>query len=229
MIETSKNEIFNVSTVSSNDDVNEVFNISIDTVDSIESFLIIKDLANVTLKHRMTAINEISLIAFVSYVFNFTIDIKYDFSEFKKLLIDSKTTSRFTKNMKQLQTLQHLNFFIKFDLSIVESVSFIFEINSIASIESVDLKISIEPIIFYIIEINILFLLFLADLDKANKYFNNVIKRLIKKKSVLSDRTTIRTRFFDVTRFFSISYKRINKSASLFFDRGENTTVASTI
>ena len=181
MIETSKNEIFNVSAVSSNDDVNEVFSTSIDTVDAIESFLIIKDLANAILKHRITAINETSLIAFVSYVFNFTIDTRYDFSEFKKLLIDSKATSRFTENMKQLQTLQHLDFFIKFDLSTVGSASFIFEMNSIASIESVNLKISIGPIIFHIIEINIFFLLNLADLDKADAYFNNVINRLVQK------------------------------------------------
>ena len=181
MIETPKNEIFNVSTVSPNDDANEVFNTSINTVDATESFLITKNLTNATLKHRITAINEISLIAFVSYVFNSTIDIKYDFSEFKKLLIDSKTTSRFTKNMKQLQTLQHLNSFIKFDPSTIESANFIFEMNSTASIESVNLKIPIEPIIFHIIEINIFFLLNLTDLDKANAYFNNVINRLVQR------------------------------------------------
>ena len=181
MIETSRNEIFNVSVVSSNDDVNEVFSISIGTVDATESFLIIKDLANAILRHRIIVIDEISLITFVSYVFNFTIDTRYDFSEFKGLLIDSKTTSRFTKNMKQLQTLQHLNPSIKFDFSTVESASFIFEMNSIVSIESVNLETSIEPIIFHIIGINIFFLLNLADLDKADAYFNNVINRLIQK------------------------------------------------
>ena len=181
MIETPKNEIFNVSTVSSNDDVNEVFNTSINTVDATESSLIIKNLANATLRHRIIAINETSLIAPVPYVFNSTIDIRYDFSEFKRLLIDSKTTSRFTKSMRQLQALQHLNPSIKFDPSTVESASFIFEMNSTVSIESVNLKTSIEPIIFHIIEINIFFLLSLTDLDKTDAYFNNVINRLIQK------------------------------------------------
>ena len=181
MIETPKNEIFNVSAVSSNDDVNEIFNISINTVDATESFLIIKNLANATLRHRIIVINETSLIASVSYVFNFTIDTKYDFSEFKKLLIDSRTTSRFTKNMKQLQTLQHLNLFIKFDPNTIGSANFIFEMSNIASIESVNLKTPIGPIIFHIIGINIFFLLSLTDLDKADAYFNNVTNRLVQK------------------------------------------------
>ena len=79
MIKTSKDKTFNVNIISSNDEINEIFNISINTVDAIESFLIIKDLVNVILIHRIIVINKISLIAFVLYDFNFTIEIRYDF------------------------------------------------------------------------------------------------------------------------------------------------------
>ena len=82
MIETSKNETFNVSTALPNDDVNEVFSISIDTVNATESSLITKDLANATLRHRITAIDETLLVALAPYVFNSTIDTRYDLPQY---------------------------------------------------------------------------------------------------------------------------------------------------
>ena len=49
-----------------------------------------------------TFMNETSSVASVPYVFNSTIDIRYDSSAYKDLLIDSETTSRFTKSMKHM-------------------------------------------------------------------------------------------------------------------------------
>ena len=71
-----------------------------------------------SVKVDFISINETSSVASIPYVFNSTIDTKYDSSEFKGLLINSGTTFRSTKNMGQLQTLQHLDPFIKFDTSV---------------------------------------------------------------------------------------------------------------
>ena len=80
--------------------------------------------------------------------------------------------------MSQLKVLQKLDSTIKFDISIAGSANFIFDMNSMGSIESINLNTSIELIIFHIVQINTFFFC-LADLDRVNAYFNNVNNRII--------------------------------------------------
>ena len=169
----SNDETFNVQKV------NEQFITSLGVLDASESSAATKILANGAFRHRLISSNETSSIAPTSYVFNASIDSRYDSSEFKKLLIDSKTATRSTRDMSQLKALQKLDSTIKFDTSTAGSANFIFDMGSTGSIESINLNTSIELIIFHIVQINIPFFLCLADLDRANAYFNNVSNRVI--------------------------------------------------
>ena len=176
----SNDETFNVHTIH-NAEINEQFIISLSVLDASESAAATKILANDAFRYRFILSNEISLIAPIpdSYVFNVSIDSKYDFSKFKRLLIDSKIATRSTENMNQSKILQKLDSTIKFDTSIVGSANFIFDMSSTKSIESINLNTSIELITFHIVQINIFFLLCFVDLDRANAYFNNVSNRVI--------------------------------------------------
>ena len=174
----SNDETFNVHTTH-NAEVNEQFIISLDVLDASESSAATKVLANDTFKHRFILSDEIFSIASVPYVFNASIDSRYDFSKFKSLLIDSGAATRSTEDMGQLKTLQKFDSTIKFDTSTVGSANFIFDMNSTGSIESINLNTSIGLIIFHIVQINIFFSLCFVDLDRVNVYFNNVNNRII--------------------------------------------------
>ena len=165
-----ENLTINASVFASNDEtfnmqkINEQFIISLSVLDASESSTTTKTLANDAFKHRLILSNEIFSIASFSvsgsYVFNVSIDSKYDFSKFKSLLIDSETATRSTESMNQLKALQKLDSTIKFDISIAGSANFIFDMDSTGSIESINLNTSIGLIIFHIVQINIFFSLF---------------------------------------------------------------------
>ena len=166
--------------ISSINEINELFYISIDSINQIESIVIAIDLINNVFKHRIIFRNDATVLEnLTSYVYNAFFDIKYDFSEFKNLLINSKTTIKSTKNIEQFKTLQNIDKSFKFNSNIVESANFVFDINATTSIDSIDLKILIETIIFHIIQINTSFLLCLIDFDKTKIYFNNLTNQLI--------------------------------------------------
>ena len=55
----------------------------------------------------------------------------------------------------------------------------IFEIKNTLSIYTVDLDMFMKIIIFYIVQISILFLLCLVDLDKLRVFFNNLTNKII--------------------------------------------------
>ena len=154
----SNDETFNVHTVH-NVEINEQFITSLDVLDATESSTATKILTNDAFKHCLISSDEISLIApiSVSYVFNVSIDSRYDSSEFKGLLIDSGAATRSTGGMDQLKTLQKLDNTIKFDISTVGSANFIFDMNSTGSIGSINLNTSIRLITFHIVQINTLF------------------------------------------------------------------------
>ena len=120
----SNDKTFNVHTIF-NAKVNKQFITLLGVLDASELLAITKVLTNNVFKHRFILSNEIFLIASFptldSYVFNISIDSKYDFSKFKSLLIDSKIVTRFTKNMSQLKVLHKFDNTIKFDISIVGS------------------------------------------------------------------------------------------------------------
>lgn len=57
--------------------------------------------------------------------------------------------------------------------------NFVFEIGNTLSISIVDLNTLVRMIIFYIIQVNILFLLYFINMDKLKTYFNNFINKVI--------------------------------------------------
>ena len=156
----SNDETFNVHTVH-NAEVNEQFITSLGVLDASESLAATETLTNDAFRHRLISSDEIFSIApssaSGSYVFNVSIDSRYDSSEFKRLLIDSKTATRSIEDMSQLKALQKLDSTIKFDINIAGSANFIFGMGSTESIESINLNTSIELIIFHIVQINIFF------------------------------------------------------------------------
>ena len=118
-------------------EVNEQFITSLGVLDTTESSAVTKTLANDAFRHRFISSDKTFSITLVSYVFNVSIDSRYNFSEFKGLLIDSGTATRSTGSMDQLKALQKLYNTIEFDISIVGSTNFIFDMNSTRSIESI--------------------------------------------------------------------------------------------
>ncbi len=82
--------------------------------------------------------------------------------------------------MRQFKTLQRIND-VKLNKS--DRLVFKFEIEDTKSVDSIKLEISLEMIIFHIVEINISFLLSLADLDRLRIYFNNLTNELIQNSS----------------------------------------------
>ena len=165
--------------ISSINEINELFYISIDLIYQIES-IVIADLINNVFKHRVIFRDDATIFEnLTSYTYNAFFDIKYGFFEFKNLLINSKATIRSTKNIEQFKTLQNIDNLFKFNSNAAEFANFVFDMNTTTSIDSIDLKISIETIIFHIIQVNTSFLLCLIDFDKTEIYFNNLTNQLI--------------------------------------------------
>lgn len=97
-------------------------------------------------------------------------------------MIDSSVATHSTSEIDQFKALQAVNNSIQLDKSIIRSASFIFGIESTLSIGIVILKMLIELVVFYIIQTNILFLLYLADIDKLGVFFNNINNKLIQSR-----------------------------------------------
>lgn len=104
--------------------------------------------------------------------------MQYNDSRFKELLIDSDLAIRFINNIDQLKVLQKI-FFMELDKTINRSTNFIFRIESILSIGIIILNIFLRIFIFYIIQVNIPFLLYFADINKLKTFFNNFINEII--------------------------------------------------
>ena len=135
-------EIFNVHTTH-NVEINEQFIISLNVLDASELSAVTEILTNDAFKHRFISSDETFSIASALYVFNVSIDSRYDFSKSKSFLMDSETVTRSTRDMDELKALQKLDSTIKFDTSTVGSVNFIFDMSSTGSIESINLNTSI--------------------------------------------------------------------------------------
>ncbi len=99
--------------------------------------------------------------------------MRYDDSEFKRILIDCDAADRSIENMRQFKALQRIND-VALNKKTVES-SIEFEIDNTLILEFVELNILLEIITFHIVRVNISFLLCLNDLNRLNIYFNNLI------------------------------------------------------
>ncbi len=79
--------------------------------------------------------------------------------------------------MRQFKALQRISDDVKLNKS--DRLLFKFGIEDTKSVDSIELEISLEMIIFHIVEANISFLLSLVDLDRLRIYFNNLINELV--------------------------------------------------
>lgn len=104
----------------------------------------------------------------------------YNNTKIKKLLIDSSASTRSTGGISQLKVLQQLDIFVQLDKNTAGLANFIFEVGNAASIRSINLATPLKLITFYIVPVNILFLLYLADIDKLGVFFNNITNKMIK-------------------------------------------------
>ena len=142
--------------------------------------IIIEQFVENFLIHRINKRDEITAsISFTSYVFNTITKSRYDFFEFKEFFINSKTITKSNANIDQFETLQRIDNSIKINHSTTKSISFIFEMNTTSSIDSINFNTFIKSIIFHIIIENTFFLLCLINFDRLKTYFNNVKNQLI--------------------------------------------------
>jgi hypothetical protein len=161
---------------------NKLFLISVDELRNIEFGTITSLLANQTFKHRLIAENCIIITALINELFSFisTTESRYDDHEFKDILMNCETAELSTDDIEQFKVLKRISNDVKLNTKTVES-NIKFEIDSISILSTVALNISLERIIFHIVEVNISFLLSLIDLNRLKMYFNNLINEMIQK------------------------------------------------
>ena len=178
---------FNVQPIHDED---EVFCTSLGTLKNSDCILTTNLLTDHAAKHQITDIDESENSSTentsIPYAYTSSTSSKYDDTKFKGLLIDSNAATRSTGDIGQLKTLQKIDDTIQLDQSTAGSASFVFEIDSTGSIESINISTPIGPITFHIISVNIFFLLCLTDLDKSGAFFNNVTNEIIQQKFLRS-------------------------------------------
>ncbi len=165
------------------DNESKTYFIAVDSIDDSKTIAaIIIMFVDKTFKHRLISTNNIIVSSnSISYNYNVFIVSKYDDREFKNILIDHDVANHFSKNIKQFTILQRISktFLI---LNKKRIISFRFNIDEIFSIDTINLKISVDVITFHIVLVHISFLLCLADMNRLRLYFNNLINMLIEKR-----------------------------------------------
>jgi hypothetical protein len=163
---------------------NELFLTSLDELRNIE--FITSSLANKAFEHRLISKDTTNALINESFDFTFIsiIESRYDDREFKNILMNCDAARRSTTEIEQFTVLQRLNDSIQLDKSIVGS-KIQFDIDSISIMSTTELNISLELMIFHIVEINTSFLLCLVDLNRLGIYFNNLINELMQKCPII--------------------------------------------
>jgi hypothetical protein len=105
--------------------------------------------------------------------FTYIIIDRYIFAVFYDIMIDSNASIQSIVNYEQYLAFIK-NIFIDLNRTKTDIVNVQFEIESIASIESLIIDISFEIMKFHVIKIDTFFLLSLADMNRLKIYFNNV-------------------------------------------------------
>jgi hypothetical protein len=156
----------------------ELFLISVESLYNVKLMNTIDILVDNVFKHRLTFINETKSIDLISFFNNFIFESRYDDSKFKRFLINSKTITKLIERIKQLNTLQKTKN-VQLHTSTIKSITFIFEIESTISIESIILSTLIKSVTFHIVSVNISFLLCLVNMNKLRAFFSNIINQVI--------------------------------------------------
>ncbi len=162
----------------------EFVNSSLITSSLAKSF--INSLANKAFEHRLILKNITNVFVNESFDFIYTsiIESRYNDREFKDILMNCDAAKRLTAEIEQFTALQRLNDSIQLNKSIVES-KIQFDIDSISIMSTIELNISLEQLIFHIVEINTSFLLCLVDLNRLEMYFNNLTNELMQKRLII--------------------------------------------
>jgi hypothetical protein len=106
-------------------------------------------------------------------LFTYIIIDRYTSEMFYDIMIDSKASVRSIVDYEQYLAFIK-NIFIDLDHTKTEAVNVQFEIESIISLESIIIDISIELMKFHVIKTNTSFLLSFAEMNRLKVYFNNV-------------------------------------------------------
>ncbi len=166
------------------DSESKIYFIAVDSIDDSKTIAaIIIMLVDKTFKHKLISMNNITFSAnSISYNYNVFIVSRYDDREFRNILIDHDAADYSFENIEQFTILQRISktFLILNKKSII---SFRFDIDEIFSIDTINLKISVDVITFHIALVHISFLLCLVDMNCLRLYFNNLTNMLIEKQS----------------------------------------------
>ncbi len=166
------------------DSESKTYFIAVDSIDNSKTIAaIIIMLADKTFRHRLISTNNITASSnSISYSYNAFIVSRYDDREFKDILIDHDVANHSSKDIEQFTILQRIS---KTSLILNKKriISFRFDIDEIVSIDTIDLKISVDVITFHIVLVHIPFLLCLADMNRLRLYFNNLTNMLIEEQS----------------------------------------------
>lgn len=157
------------------------FYTSISRLQSFDSITVVNTLADNVLKDQIILKNEIVLpiTVFASYVFNLSINSQYNDTKFKEFFIDSDASIQSSWGISPLKALQHFDTSVQLNKNTARLVNLIFRIGSIVFIGSIYLDTPLEQITFYIVPVNTLFLLCLADIDKYRAFFKNITYQVI--------------------------------------------------
>jgi hypothetical protein len=173
-----------LSLISDNSSNTETFITSFDLVENANAEIMITNLANRFLSHFLINNLHISMkiIHFSDFVltcmknvdfFTYIIIDRYTFQMFYEIMIDSKASIRSIVEYEQYLTFIK-NISIDLNRIKTEAVNVQFEIESIFSLESITIDISMRLVKFHVIKTNTSFLLSLADMNRLKVYFNNI-------------------------------------------------------
>lgn len=133
----------------------------------------------------MTTKNETTLPSIsVFFAFNIVTELQYNDTKFKDLLINSSASTKSIIRLSQLKALPIIESTIKINNSKNHLAKFIFTISNTASLSHINLDTLIGLIIFYIVFVNTLFFLCLADINKLSVFFNNITNELVYEKFI---------------------------------------------
>ncbi len=162
------------------DSESKTYFIAVDSIDDSKTIAaIIIMLADKTFRHKLIFMNNITASSnSISYSYNVFTTSRYDDREFKSILIDHDAVDHSFENIEQFTILQRIS---KTSLILNKKriISFRFDIDEIFSIDTIDLKTSVDVITFHIVLVHISFLLCLADMNRLRLYFNNLTNMLI--------------------------------------------------
>ncbi len=203
LIDEMKTLIVNLSAlslISDNSANTETFIISFESVKNAE--MMITNLVNRSLNHFLinnlhicmnddqtsdvlqTDLKNFSLIDLNAFIFvhicmknidlfTYIIIDRYTFEMFYDIMIDSRASVRSIVDYEQYLAFIK-NTFIDLNRTKTDAVNVQFEIESISSVESLTIDISLRLMKFHVIKANTSFLLSLVDMNRLKVYFNNI-------------------------------------------------------